>query len=65
VVLHDPALPLTDDELLAKYRECGQCGRSDLRPDDTERSIGPVLGSERVADIGTLMVILRSPLRKA
>jgi len=59
----DPALPLTDDELLAKYRECG---RSQLRPDDIERSVGLVLGLERVADIGTLMAILRSPsLRKA
>ena len=59
----DPALPLTDDDLLAKYRECA---RSQLRPDDIERSAGLVLGLERVADIGTLMTILRSPsLRKA
>ena len=59
----DPALPLTDDELLAKYRECA---RSQLRSDDIERSVGLVLGLERVADIGTLMTILRSPsLRKA
>src|SRR3990172_7024678 len=58
----DPALPLTDDDLLAKYRECA---RSQLRPDDIERSAGLVLGLERVADIGTLMAILRSPtLRK-
>ena len=58
----DPALPLTDEELLAKYRECG---RSQLHPDDIERSVGLVLGLETVADIGTLMAILRSPLRKA
>jgi len=58
----DPALPLTDDELLAKYRECG---RSELRPDDIERSVDMVLGLESVADIGTLMAILRSPLHKA
>jgi 2-methylcitrate dehydratase PrpD len=59
----DPALPLTDGELLAKYRECA---RSQLRPDDIERSVGLVLGLERVAEIGTLMDILRSPsLRKA
>jgi 2-methylcitrate dehydratase PrpD len=58
----DPALPLTDDELLAKYRDCGH-GR--MRPDDTERSIDLVLGLERVADIGTLMAILSSPLRDA
>ena len=36
-----------------------------LRPDDIERSVGLVLGLERVADIGTLMAILRSPLREA
>jgi 2-methylcitrate dehydratase PrpD len=58
----DPALPLTDDELLTKYRECG---RRQLRPDDIERSVGLVLGLETVADIGTLMAILSSPLREA
>jgi 2-methylcitrate dehydratase PrpD len=58
----DPALPLTDDELLTKYRECG---RSQLRADDIDRSVGLVLGLEKVADIGTLMAILMSPLRKA
>jgi 2-methylcitrate dehydratase PrpD len=58
----DPALPLTDDELLAKYRECG---RGQLRPDDIERSEGVVLGLERVEDVGTLMAILSSPLREA
>ena len=58
----DPALPLTDDELLEKYRDCG---RSWLRPDDIERSVGLVLGLERVADIGTLMATLSSPLRAA
>jgi hypothetical protein len=58
----DPALPLTDDELLSKYRGCA---RSQLRPDDIERSVGVVLGLERVADIGTLMTTLRSPLHKA
>ncbi len=58
----DPALPLTDDELLTKYRECG---RSQLRPDDIERSVGLVLGLESAKDVGTLMAILRSPLHKA
>jgi 2-methylcitrate dehydratase PrpD len=58
----DPALPLTDDELLEKYRDCG---RAQLRPDDIERSVDLVLGLERVADIGTLLSILRSPLHKA
>jgi 2-methylcitrate dehydratase PrpD len=58
----DPALPLTDDELLAKYRDCA---RNQLRPDDIERSVDMVLGLEKVADIGTLMAILSPPLRKA
>jgi 2-methylcitrate dehydratase PrpD len=58
----DPALPLTDDELLAKYRDCG---RSQLRPDDIERSVDLVLRVETVADIGTLMATLRSPSREA
>ena len=54
----DPTLPLTDEELLAKYRDCG---RSQLRPDDIERSVGLVLGLENATDIGTVMAILRSP----
>jgi 2-methylcitrate dehydratase PrpD len=58
----DPALPLTDDELLEKYRECA---RSQLRPDDIERSVGLVLGLEKLADVGTLMAILSSTGRKA
>jgi 2-methylcitrate dehydratase PrpD len=58
----DPALPLTDEDLLAKYRDCG---RSQLRPDDIERSVSLVLGLERVANIGTLMATLRSPSREA
>jgi 2-methylcitrate dehydratase PrpD len=57
----DPALPLNDDELLSKYRDCG---RSQLRPDDMERSVDLVLGLERVTDIGTLMETLRSALRE-
>jgi 2-methylcitrate dehydratase PrpD len=58
----DPALPLTDGELLAKYRECG---RSQLCPDDIERSVGLVLGLEKVPEIGTLMAILSSPSLRA
>ena len=58
----DPAQPLTDNELLSKYRNCG---RSQLRPDDIERSVGLVLGLERVADIGTLIATLRSWSRNA
>jgi hypothetical protein len=58
----DPALPLTDDELLAKYRDCG---RSQLRRDEIERSVDLVLGLEKVADIGTLIAALSSPSRKS
>ncbi|HSF58627.1 MAG TPA: MmgE/PrpD family protein [Candidatus Binatia bacterium] len=58
----DPALPLTDDELLTKYRDCG---RSQLRQDDIKRSMSLALGLETVADIGTLMAPLRSPSHAA
>jgi 2-methylcitrate dehydratase PrpD len=57
----DPALPLTDDELLSKYRDCG---RSRLRPDDIERSVSIALGLETVTDIGTLMSTFTSPYRE-
>jgi 2-methylcitrate dehydratase PrpD len=56
----DPALPLSDDELLVKYRDCG---RNQLGPDDIERSVDWVLGLENVRDIGTLMRALNSPMR--
>jgi 2-methylcitrate dehydratase PrpD len=56
----DPALPLSDDELLAKYRDCG---RSQLRPDEIDRSVGLVLELEKVANIGTLIATLSSPSR--
>jgi 2-methylcitrate dehydratase len=52
----DPALPLTDEELLSKYQDCG---RSQLRRDDIEHSADVVLGLEKVADIGTLMTTFR------
>src|SRR5215813_9762983 len=58
----DPALPLTDDELLDKYRDCG---RSQLSPDEIQRSIELVLGLDALANIGTLMATLRSPSREA
>src|SRR5262245_5217585 len=53
----DPAVPLTDDELLGKYRDCG---RSQLRQDDIDRSVDVVLGLEKVTNIGTLMATLGS-----
>jgi 2-methylcitrate dehydratase PrpD len=58
----DPALPLTDDELLSKYRDCG---RSQLRPDDIERSVSFVLELEKVSNIGTLTAQFSSRSRKA
>ena len=57
----DPALPLTDDELLEKYRDCG---RSQLSKDDIERSVGLVLGLEKAPDIAMLMTTLRSTVRE-
>jgi len=54
----DPALPLTDDELLAKYRDCG---RSQLRPDDIEHSVSLTLGLDTVANIRTLIANLSLP----
>ena len=56
----DPALPLTDDELVSKYRDCA---RSQLRPDDMGRSIDLLLGLENVADIGAVMATFSSCAR--
>ena len=53
----DPALPLTDDELLTKYRDCG---RSQLRAEQLERSIDVILGLEK-QDGATLMATLSLP----
>src|SRR5439155_24850826 len=47
----DPALPLTDDELLEKYRDCAL---GQLRPDDINRSVSLVRGLEKVGDAATL-----------
>ncbi len=58
----DASLPLTDDELLGKYRDCA---RAHLSQDNIERSVGLVRELEKVGDVGTLMAILRSPLHKA
>jgi len=51
----DPALPLTDDELLVKFRDCA---RSQLQPEEIERSVELALGLERVADIKALTTVL-------
>jgi 2-methylcitrate dehydratase PrpD len=57
----DPALPLTDDELLEKYRDCA---REQLSQDAIERSVGLVRGLEKVANVGTLMGALGSEARR-
>ena len=57
----DPALPLTDDELLDKYRDCA---RSQLGGDDMERSVRLVLEIDRETNIETLMATLGSPWGK-
>lgn len=57
----DPALPLTDDELLSKYRDCAQ---SQLRAKDIERSVELVLGLQKVTDIPKLMATLGSSVRE-
>ncbi len=54
----DPALPLTDDELLAKYRDCAG---SQLEPEEIERSVELALGLEKVTDIKTLTTTLSAP----
>jgi hypothetical protein len=58
----DASLPLTDDELLGKYRDCA-CAQ--LSQGNIERSVGLVRGLETVGDVGTLMGILRSFLDRA
>lgn len=58
----DPALPLSDSELLAKYRDCG---RSQLGADDLEHSVGLVLGLEKLTNVGTLAAALGAPPRQA
>jgi 2-methylcitrate dehydratase len=51
----DPELPLTDDEMLSKYRDCA---RLQLRPNDTDHSLDLVLKFERLAQVGQLMAVL-------
>ncbi|MBI2087417.1 MAG: MmgE/PrpD family protein [Deltaproteobacteria bacterium] len=55
-ILHgDPEKPLSDSDLLAKYRDCGQ---SLLDPADIQRSSELVLGLDKVEDIREVMDIL-------
>ncbi len=60
-ILHgDPASPLTDEEILVKYRDCA--GRL-LKPADIEAGGDLLLNLERLADIGELMDLLTGPVR--
>jgi 2-methylcitrate dehydratase PrpD len=52
----DASLPLTNDELLEKFRDCA---RSQLSAENIDRSVGIVRGLEKVENIGTLMGSLR------
>lgn len=56
----DPALPLTDNELLSKYRDCA---RSQLRAEDIKESVDLLLGLQKVTDIPKLMATLGSSVR--
>jgi len=53
----DPALPLSDEELLAKFRDCAG---SQLGPDKIERSVDMVLGLEKLTNSGALIAALGS-----
>jgi 2-methylcitrate dehydratase PrpD len=53
----DPALPLSDDELLTKYNDCA---RTQLRRDDIQRSVELILGLENITDIRRLTAALGS-----
>lgn len=53
----DASLPLTDDDLLEKYRDCA---RAQLSRDNIDRSAGWVRELEKVGDVGALMGILGS-----
>ena len=58
----DASLPLSDDELLRKYRDCAH---AQLSQENIERSVGLVRDLETVEDVGTLLGLLRAPLHKA
>ena len=51
----DASLPLTDDELQTKFRDCA---REQLSAENIDRSVGLVRGLEKVANIGTLIGVL-------
>lgn len=53
----DASLPLTDDELLEKYRDCA---RAQLSQDNIDRSAGWVRELEKMGDVGALLGILGS-----
>jgi 2-methylcitrate dehydratase PrpD len=51
----EPKNPLTEKELLDKFRDCA---RQALSPQDTDRSVDMVLGLEQLKDISPLMDLL-------
>jgi 2-methylcitrate dehydratase PrpD len=57
----DPALPLADEELLAKYRDCA---RTRLGPVEIDGSVSAILELEKLPDIGTLNVMLGADIQK-
>src|SRR5262245_1319619 len=57
----DPALPLPDSELLAKYRDCG---RGQLGADDIVHRVGLVLGLDKLTNVGILAAALGTPSQK-
>src|SRR5262249_5092699 len=48
----DPALPMTDEELMAKYRDCG---RARLSKDAIQQSVDWMLGLEKATDVRAMM----------
>jgi 2-methylcitrate dehydratase len=56
----DPALPLSDEELVTKYRECAGAV---LGPGDAEQSMKLLLGLEAVENIRRLMAVAGSRSR--
>lgn len=57
----DPALPLSDDELLGKFRDCA---RSQLSPENVERTADTVLGLDDMPSIGALLAAINPSLRE-
>lgn len=57
----DASLPLTDDELLEKFRDCA---RAQLSAETIDRSVGLVRELEKVSNVGALINVLGSEPHK-